>query len=497
MTRFHRTLAFRAVMPVFLFGLGLVVVFLWFARFAVSQFVEQRATNDLRWRSFAVHYIIDSSLDALQREGKLGDDAAVRERKVDALMAVEDFARVNELRVAVHEVTEDRTMEVGVELPAQAASSRFIPHWLTGDLRRFTYTFPFEPWRWEVTLAQDTRAYLPLLEDLYVGAGIGAVAFVTGIVAFMFYLINVTGKPVRRIIQDLERHRPPQYEGITEFEYLGRSISKMMAERDAAEERMRNLYLEAQRAVRLRDEFLLTASHELRTPVTSLRLSLQNLRRGQRSGRQDAEVVSRAVDIAARQGDRLNRLVDDLLDVSRLETGRFPLELEDVDLGAVVRDVVERFGADLDTAHCEVAIRGDGAVGRWDRSRIDQVVTNLLANAMKFGAGTPIEIVVDEDAGAARLTVRDQGIGIDESQQASIFERFGRAVSTYSYGGVGLGLYISRRIVEAHGGTIRVESRPGAGATFTVELPRGVPRGEEVHPGGGPERVSSPSQESH
>src|SRR6266542_3855855 len=115
MNRVHRTLAFRALMPVFLLGLGLVVLWLGFARFAVSHFVEQRATNDLRWRSFAVHYIIDSNLDALQREGKLDDGVAVRGRKIDALMAVEDFARVNELKVTVHEIPEERTVELGVD----------------------------------------------------------------------------------------------------------------------------------------------------------------------------------------------------------------------------------------------------------------------------------------------------------------------------------------------------------------------------------------------
>ena len=108
MTRVHRTLAFRALLPVVVFGMVLVVLTLGFARFAVSRFAEQRATNDLRWRSFAVHYIIYSNLDALQREGKLDDAVAVRERKVDALMAVEDFARVNELKVTVHEISEKR-----------------------------------------------------------------------------------------------------------------------------------------------------------------------------------------------------------------------------------------------------------------------------------------------------------------------------------------------------------------------------------------------------
>jgi signal transduction histidine kinase len=476
MTRVHRTLAFRALMPVVVLGLGLVLLAIGFARFTVTRFVEQRATNDLRWRSFAVHHLIDSSLDALQREGKLDDEIAVRERKVDALMAVEDFARVNELKVTVHQIPEERTVEVGIDLPAKGAASHSIPEWFSGDVRRFTYAFRFEPWRWEVNLTQDTRAYLALLDDLYLGAGISTLVFVAGIIAFMCYLSGVTGRPIRRIIQDLEGDRPPTYEGIAEFEYLGQSISKMMGERKAAEERIRDLYHEAQRAVRLRDEFLMVASHELRTPVTSLRLSLQTLQRAERMSEKDAEVMSRSVGLAARQGERLNRLVDDLLDVSRIETGQLPLDLGDVELGAIVRDVVERFEVDLSRAGCPVAIQGDGAIsGRWDRSRIDQVVTNLLSNAVKFGAGKPIEILFGEQAGTAWLTVRDHGIGIEKAQQAPVFERFARAVSTENYGGLGLGLYISRRVVEAHGGRLRVDSQPGSGSSFTVELPRAEP----------------------
>ncbi len=475
MTRVHRTLAFRVLVPVIVFGLGLVVLSLEFARFAVSRFVEQRATNDLRWRSFAVHHIIDSNLDALQREGKLDDEVVVRERKVEALMAVEDFARVNEIKVTVRQIAEERAVEVGVDLPTNAAAPHSISRWLSGEPRRFSYAFRFEPWRWEVTLTQDNSAYLPLLDDLYLGAGITTLVFVAGILGFLFYLIGVTGRPIRRIIQDLELDRPPAYEGITEFEYLGHSISKMMAEHKADEERIRHLYQEARRAVRLRDEFLMVASHELRTPVTSLRLSLKNLQRGERLGQPaGAEMVARSAGIAARQGERLDRLVSDLLDVSRIETGRLPLDLGEVDLGAVIRDVVERFEPDLERAGCRVAIQGNGAVtGRWDRTRLDQVLTNLLSNAIKFGASKPIEILFGEQAGTAWMTVRDHGIGIDQAQHAHIFERFARAVSIQNYGGLGLGLYISRHVVEAHGGKIRVESRPSSGSSFTVEIPCG------------------------
>ncbi|WP_437301240.1 sensor histidine kinase [Sorangium sp. So ce426] len=242
------------------------------------------------------------------------------------------------------------------------------------------------------------------------------------------------------------------------------------------------LYSAANEAVRMRDEFLTVATHELNTPMTSLLLTLEAMDRGVRSDRPwDRQAVGRQVDRALRQAARLTRLNSELLDVSRINAARLRLDVAEVDLGEVVRDVLARFKLDLARAGCAVSLRESGrVVGLWDRSRVDQIVSNLLANAIKFGAGKPLEISVGEEAGTARLSVRDHGIGIDPARQGQIFERFERAVSDRHYGGLGLGLYISRRIAEAHGGSIGVESALGAGATFVVELPRaGPPREAE------------------
>lgn len=237
------------------------------------------------------------------------------------------------------------------------------------------------------------------------------------------------------------------------------------------------LYRAAQEAIRMRDEFLTVATHELNTPMTSLTLTLESMDRSLHSGRPcDLPAMGKQVDRALRQAARLARLNNELLEVSRIDTDRLSLDVAEVDLGAVVRDVIARFELDLTRAGCSVSLRTGGrAVGRWDRSRLDQIVTNLLANAIKFGAGKPIEIFVGEEGGTARLSVRDHGIGIDPARQERIFDRFERGVSDRHYGGLGLGLYISRRIAQAHGGSIRVQSAPGAGATFTVELPGAGP----------------------
>jgi predicted ATPase/signal transduction histidine kinase len=233
-----------------------------------------------------------------------------------------------------------------------------------------------------------------------------------------------------------------------------------------------HLYRQAQEAVRLRDEFLRVASHELNTPLTALMLSLQSMR-GRRSGKPpEREVMLDMAGRAERHCARLTGLIRTLLDAARVERDELSLHPEQVDIATLVRDVMERFEPQLAHAQCVVSLTlGAPVVGRWDPLRIEQLVANLLDNAIKFGVGNSIEIAVEREGEVARLSVTDHGIGIAPDRQARIFERFERGVPTQHYGGLGLGLYMCRLIAEAHGGSIRVESRLGEGATFTVELP--------------------------
>ncbi|WP_437618984.1 AAA family ATPase [Sorangium sp. So ce1151] len=248
------------------------------------------------------------------------------------------------------------------------------------------------------------------------------------------------------------------------------------------------LFAEAQEAIARRDEFLLVASHELKTPLTSLKMQAYLVER-LLPRYQRAEVAPERIDAAFqvlnRQIARLGHLINELLDVTRLNAGRLTLVRAPVDLAALAREVVERMGQQLADARCSVQLDLDGpVVGHWDSSRLEQVLMNLLSNAMKYGAGGPIHVVARGQADRALLVVRDHGIGIAKSDQARIFERFERAVSVRNFGGLGLGLYIVRWIVASHGGTIRVESEPGAGATFIVELPLHVPEADmdkDVH----------------
>jgi signal transduction histidine kinase len=234
------------------------------------------------------------------------------------------------------------------------------------------------------------------------------------------------------------------------------------------------LYGEAQAAVVARDEFLSIASHELRTPLTALRLALENMRRvttREALERLPPQHVERVLATAERQGQRLEKLVAALLDVSRSHMGRLELDVEEVELGAAVGDALAHIEDEAAQSGSALEVRGSPVRGYWDRLRISQVVTNVLSNAVKYGAGKPVEVRYGTSPAGAFVAVRDQGIGIDAADQRHIFERFERAVSSRNYGGLGLGLYIVKRIVEAHGGAIRVDSSPGAGAAFTVELP--------------------------
>ena len=173
---------------------------------------------------------------------------------------------------------------------------------------------------------------------------------------------------------------------------------------------------------------------------------------------------------------RIISLTEELLDVSRITSGRLALEPEETDLGQLVGEVAERWKDAARRAGCALRIDApQGVNGLWDRSRLDQVATNLLSNAIKFGEGKPIEIRIEPDTDRVQLIVRDHGIGIPPEDQARIFDRFERAVSKQSYGGIGLGLWIARQIVEAHGGRIEVASEAGQGSTFRVELPKGAP----------------------
>jgi signal transduction histidine kinase len=249
-----------------------------------------------------------------------------------------------------------------------------------------------------------------------------------------------------------------------------RSAHRLFAQaRAEAVERAADAVL--RRSLAARDRQLSIATHELRTPISSILLNVQMLERTARQrGALDAETVARMLAVPARQLRRLTHMVDLLLDSARVENERLVLHPQPVDLCELVHDCAGRLEHLAREAGCAVSLEAcNPVVGHWDRLRLEQVVGNLLTNAIKYGGGR-VEVAT-RGAEEAALIVRDHGDGIAAPDQQRIFEPFERLPSASVEDGAGLGLYIVREIVRAHGGRIEVHSTPGQGATFSVFLP--------------------------
>jgi signal transduction histidine kinase len=242
----------------------------------------------------------------------------------------------------------------------------------------------------------------------------------------------------------------------------------------------KRLHREAQSAMRMREEFLSMASHELKTPLTGLQLRVDGIQRAlARSGPPDLQKIGSRVDSIGRQVGRLTALVDGLLDVSRAGKGRPRLKTENMDLGLVVRAVAERFDDERAARGYMLSLDLQGPIlGEWDRLKVDEIVVNFLSNAIKYGAGKPIAISVRRAAAEVMIEVSDQGIGMSVSDQERIFRRFSRVASDQNYGGFGLGLWTTKVLVEAMGGRIEVQSAVGTGSSFRAFLPVKTKPGE-------------------
>jgi signal transduction histidine kinase len=231
----------------------------------------------------------------------------------------------------------------------------------------------------------------------------------------------------------------------------------------------------AERAIAKRDEFLSVASHELKTPLTALKLQLQLLDIRNRAELKDSlqlQRVSAAVALGLRQVNSLDALVNDFLDTSRIQNGKMPFDLKDVDLSEIVEDVAFRFGDLLDIANCQLKLDiAKPLFGCWDRQRLEQVAANLISNAIKYAPNSPIHVTTRKIQNIAILEVQDFGAGVPKAMQEKIFDRFEQVKNPKTVGGLGLGLYIVRSIVQGIGGQIRVESELGMGCRFIVELP--------------------------
>ena len=233
-------------------------------------------------------------------------------------------------------------------------------------------------------------------------------------------------------------------------------------------------------AVLARENFISIASHELKTPITSISLNLQFLSKSLSSGKAPLSGITTAKVLEAlqQQFGRLIHLLDNLLDVSRIRTGRLEIQVEPVDLKLLMDRVLQSLSGSIEESGCPIETFNPEPLrkitGCWDPSRIEQVLNNLITNALKYGARNPVRIETFLVGHHVHITVEDHGIGISTEDLSRIFNRFERAVPAGKYGGLGLGLFISKEIITAHGGTVRVASEIGKGSKFTVDLPLGL-----------------------
>lgn len=252
-------------------------------------------------------------------------------------------------------------------------------------------------------------------------------------------------------------------------------VFRDMTEKYVQLQKTEHLNQDLKEALKSRDDFLSLASHELKTPLTSLKLMLQMSEMKMRQEKSDhlsPEALKKLFAVFNEQILRLNKLVNDLLDVSRIRAQKLSFQMEDVNFAELIQNQVERMGAEFKAAGSLVDVQLEGPILlKGDPMRLEQVLSNLFSNAIKYGGGHPIQISAFQEQAKAILRVKDHGIGIAKEKQEVIFNRFERAVATSNISGLGLGLYIVREIVSAHGGSISVESELGQGATFTVELP--------------------------
>ncbi|MBK5356701.1 hybrid sensor histidine kinase/response regulator [Pseudomonas sp. TH41] len=291
----------------------------------------------------------------------------------------------------------------------------------------------------------------------------------SGAVDFLYKPLDIHAvKSKVNVFVDLYRQRK-------EMKLQVEALEQSRREQEALLKQLQSTQQELEQAVRMRDDFMSIVAHEVRTPLNGLILETQL--RKMHLARDNAaaftlDKMHAMVDRDERQIKSLIRLIEDMLDVSRIRTGKLSIRPKRFDLSALVRGLLQNFLPQIDAAESSITLdAGQPVVGSWDEFRIEQVISNLLTNALRYGAKSPITVKVYSENGQARVEVRDLGIGIGEENQKRIFQQFERVTAKHAVAGLGLGLFISEQIVAAHGGSITVESRIGEGALFRVCLP--------------------------
>ncbi|MDI1261312.1 hybrid sensor histidine kinase/response regulator [Aquabacterium sp.] len=268
------------------------------------------------------------------------------------------------------------------------------------------------------------------------------------------------------VFVDLYRQRQQMQRQVEALEDSRRQQHALLTELQATK-------VDLQNALQMRDDFMSLVAHELRTPLSALSIDIQVRQKHLEKGNADffgPQQLSGMFAKYRRQSQSMTRLIEDMLDVSRIRNGKLSIRPSTTDLSRLLERLVGDFPR-LDSDSVISLNIQPGVTGFWDEFRIEQVVINLLSNALRYGAGKPVEVTLTASSGVARIEVRDWGIGIAPDAQRRIFEQFVRVADPVAHTGLGLGLYITQQLVEAHGGSISVQSQLGEGSVFVVTLP--------------------------
>ena len=530
-------LAFRVWLPIFGFVLVFGALAIAAVLFITSRFAQEQTENNLRWRSYAVRQIADDHEDELQRAGLAEDASAQRDHKVRALLSIDDFARRNGLRIIVHDDSTQRTREFG-ELPASLPAGKElgieqIDAFEAEGSTYYTYAFAFTPWRWQVTLIQDGRAYRNLTRGLERGAWIASAILVAAAALFMLYLSAITRKPVATIIDDLQAGRPPHYEGIAEFEFLSRSIAEMMAalqektislaryrehleqlvEERTAELTCANVAMqESHKELAQTHQQLLHSeklasigqlaagvAHEINNPIGFVNSNLGTLdgyikglfslldtyERHEALLREHPEIVheiaahKQVVELDYVRSDALALLHESKDGLDRVK--KIVQALKDFshvgERDWQRADVHRGLDSTLNVVWHELKYKAEvikdyGQLPEIEclPSELNQVFMNLLVNAgHAISERGVITLRTGCEDSGVWIEIADTGSGIEASHLQRIFDPF---FTTKPVGlGTGLGLSLSYGIVQKHHGRIEVASEPGRGTSFRIHLP--------------------------
>ncbi len=329
--------------------------------------------------------------------------------------------------------------------------------------------------------APQTRHVPIIFLTANVDADRAALGYAQGAVDYLFKpIVPEVLRAKVSVFAELHRAKDRERELVMREErrrWEAEALAEKLRQERAAAVKLEEALAQTRETLAMRERFIRMASHELRTPLTSMILAIQNALR--RADHLTGDVGSRmlhTLKVLAGQMERLSKLVEKLMSATVIQAGKLRLSRAETDLHALTLEVVEELGHSIEAAGCAVTVASGGpVVVPVDPFWVQQVVSNLVTNALKFGGGKPVRITVGTTGDRARIVVQDEGIGISPEDQPRIFEPFEHAAGAENYGGMGLGLYIVKHIVEEHGGHLGVESAPGQGATFVVALPLQVP----------------------